>query len=109
MTANPLIDQYAAEVRARLGGQSPAARNVARQIANDIRRDLPEIPDEVIGAVMLRCAALGRNQILANQKTTASALVSALGAGGEQLYHHPRARDEDLAEPTGDEPDCGAP
>lgn len=92
MTANPLIDQYAAEVRERLGGQSKSARNVARQIANDVRRDLPDIPDEVIGAVMLRCAALGRNQILANQKTTADALVSALGAGGEQLYHHPKSR-----------------
>lgn len=100
---NPLIDQLAADVRERLGAQLPAARKVARQIAADFRRDLPDIPDEVIGAVLLRAMSFAKNQFVADPSTTAGTVANALGAAGERLFHHPEARDEASADPDCEE------
>jgi hypothetical protein len=89
VSTNPAIDQYAAAIRQRLGAATPAMRKQAKQIAGDFHRDLDGIPDEQIGAVLLRAAAFATNLVTANPGASARDLANMLGAAGERLYHHP--------------------
>lgn len=99
---NPEIDQLAAEVRKRTGGQLPAGRKLAKQIAADFHRDLDGVPDEHVGATLLRAAVFAKNAFVANPKASALDVSNAFAAAGERLFHHPATHDEASAEP-----DCG--
>lgn len=99
---NPEIDQLAAEARRRAGAQLPEGRRLAKQIAADFHRDLNGVPDEHVGAALLRAAVLARNAFTANPKTNALDISNALAAAGERLFHHPASHDEPAAEA-----DCG--
>lgn len=98
MTTNPIIDQYAAEIRKRLGAATPAMRKQAKQIAGDFRRDLDGIPDEHLGAALLRAAAFATNLFQANPGASARDLANMLGAAGERLYHHPADGEQECGE-----------
>jgi hypothetical protein len=92
---SPQVDQYAAGIRKRLGAATPAMRKQARQIAGDFRRDLDGIPDEHVGAVLLRAAGFATNLFTANPGASARDLANMLGAAGERLYHHPAETEPD--------------
>lgn len=93
MTASPLIDQYAADVRQRLAAKSAAdragIRRIARRAAGDIRSDLPGISDQQLGAVLLRVAGFAQNIQRAQPGASVREVAGLLEAAGELLYHHP--------------------
>lgn len=92
MSASPLIDQYAADVRRRQGAQSATARaqvrKMARRAAADIAQDVPDIDDVQLGAVLLRAAGFAHNVARANPGATVRELAALFDAAGEWLYHH---------------------
>lgn len=98
MTANPLIDQYAADVRKRLAAKPSTVRaenrRTAKRAANEIAKDLPGVSSEQLGAVLLRVAAF-THALTQAQPVTALHIAGLLDAAGEHLYH--RAA----------EPECG--
>lgn len=90
---SPQIDQYAAAIRRR-NAAKPASvrtgvRSLARRAAGDIRKDLPDIDDARLGAVLLRVAAFAHNLHGAQPDAGAGDVGSLLDAAGEWLYHHP--------------------
>lgn len=91
MTANPLMDQYAADVRRRHAAKNPAARREIRRIASraaaDIAKDLPGMGSEQLGAVLLRTAAFARNLVAAQPDASAMEVAGLLEAAGEFMYH----------------------
>lgn len=98
MTANLLIDQYAAGIRERNGAKPSTVRagvrRVARRAAADFQKDLPGIDDEQLGAVLLRAAAFAQNLAAAQPAATARDVAGLLGVAGEHLYHHAAAEPE---------------
>lgn len=98
MTANPLIDQYAADVRRRHAAKPATARTeirrIARRAAEEIRKDLPEVDDATLGAVILRVAAFAHNLGQAQPGASAREVAGLLDAAGEHLFHHSAACDE---------------
>lgn len=106
MTANPMIDQLAAEVRRRQASRSAAVRRQSRNDANreadEFRRDLPYVPDEVLGAVLLRAAVYAGAIWQTRHGSTAREVSDALAAAGERLYHHAQVRDAPASDESGE-------
>lgn len=101
MSASPLIDQLAADVRTRHAAKPPKARveirRTARRAAAEIRRDLPDLTDEQVGAVLLRISVFADNLAQAQPGASARGVAGLLAVAGEHLYHHPSEA----------EPECG--
>lgn len=87
MTVSPEIDQLAAEVRRRSAHLDPATRKQNRRTAETIAADLPGIPAEHVGAVLLRAAVLASHVFQANPGASARDVGNVLGAAGQRLYH----------------------
>lgn len=87
MTVTPEIDQLAAEVRRRSAHLSPAVRKQNRRTAETIAADLPGIPPEHVGAVLLRAAVLAAHVFQADPGASARDVGNVLGAAGQRLYH----------------------
>jgi len=94
----PQIAKLAAEIRRRGRGQSPAMKKQTRQSAADFHRDLPGIPDEMIGEVLLRAAVYASAVFQANPGASARDLSSLLGAIGQWMFHHPQTAGEEHLE-----------
>lgn len=87
MTVSSQIDALAAEVRRRSAHQSPAARKQVRKTVETFAADLPGIPPEHVGAVLLRAAVFASHMFQANPGTSARDVANELGAAGQRLYH----------------------
>ena len=102
MTANPLIDQYAAQIRQRNAARPATARvgvrRLARRAAADIQKDLPGIDGQQLGAVLLRAAAFAHNLAQAQPGASARDVAGLLDAAGEWLYHRPASEVSECAE-----------
>lgn len=89
--STPQIEELAAAIRKNTARTSPLLKKQARHIADDFRTDLPGIPDEHIGEVLLRAAVFCANVFQHQPGASARDLANMLGAAGQRLYHHPRA------------------
>lgn len=91
MTANPLIDQLAADVRLRAADRPSGVTAIAEHIAGRLHGMLTDqLTDEQIGAVLL-CAAGAAMSLAVEFGLGGSAVANGLAVAGEQLYHHPAA------------------
>lgn len=84
VTANPLIDQLAADVRLRSADRPSGVTAIAEHIAGRLHGMLT---DEQIGAVLL-CTAGAAMSLAVEFGLGGSAVANGLAVAGEQLYHH---------------------
>jgi len=95
VTANDAIAQLAAEIRKNSYHQPAEVKKVAKILAADLRADLPGIPDDVIGAVVLRASVFVNGA--ARSGLTLVGAANLLGMAGQRLYHHAGPCDEPAA------------
>lgn len=103
MSVSPQIDALAAEVRRRSVRQSPAAKKQTRKTADTFAADLPGIPPEHVGAVLLRAAVLATHLFQADPGASARDAANLLGAAGQRLYHQGAERHPSGIEIVADE------
>lgn len=97
MTANPMIDQLAADVRRRAADRPEGVTRIAEYIANRLHVELGgQLTDEQIGAVLL-CGAGAAMSLAEEFGLSGRAVANGIAVAGEHLYHHPADA----------EPDCG--
>lgn len=88
MTANPFTDQLAAQVRERSADRPEPVTKLATYIADQLSQQLPGLPDQDIGAVLLTVAGAAMS-LAVEFHFDAIAVANGIAVAGENLYHRP--------------------